>query len=108
MGQGLHQPWEPSPAVAQPVLPEGQRAAYHPVPPRSSAAPPAPEVMSQLFCLWAPSRGLGTEKGVLGGKSPAQAAHGSPSSAGVRRGGGIPTHEGLEPEKPLGVPGLCG
>lgn len=107
MGVGLHRQWEPSPAAAGPVLPKDQWAAHHPVPPRSSAASPAPEVMSQLFCFWARGQGLGTENRVPGGKSPAQVARGSPSSAGVRRGGGIPTQEGLEPERPLGVHGLC-
>ena len=29
MGEGLHCLWEPSPAMARPVLPEDQRAAPH-------------------------------------------------------------------------------
>lgn len=33
MGVGLHRPWEPSLAVAGPVLPKDQWAAHHPVPP---------------------------------------------------------------------------
>lgn len=93
-------PAQPRPAPSSPRT-SGQ-------PPPSSVAPPAPEVMSQLLCLQAPGRGLGTEKGAPGRKSPAQADHGSPSSAGVRHGGGIPTQEGLQPERPLGAPGLCG